>query len=188
MSNRPSFGPFAPSDALDLDSDDDGDIDDDKVYIPPFITGSNSGQIGIFTGIPPGATPTTYISDTGPFQADPESDRDHEGITVSSGVIVAIVVSVLVFFGLVMGIFAYLNHRKRKAAQEEVAMKETSSATAVTASGALDPPPPYELPSSRQRSEQRYDGLSDASDVTDEMGSHATITDGVAPGRGNRSS
>lgn len=125
--------------------------------------------------------------------------EDHDGgHGLSAGAIAAIVVSILVFFTLITGLFAYRDYRKRKAAREEIAMKETASVTAVTAAGALDPPPPYEEVGHHDshggstssgslgagsQSSRHSRRSSDVSDLEDEEGSHPTITDGMEPGR-----
>jgi hypothetical protein len=99
-------------------------------------------------------------------------------------------VSVVVFLIVVIGLLAFLNHRRRRAREGEIALKEESaSSSVVAASGALDPPPPYDEghgTSHQHDQERRWDSGSDATggeEDSDAMGSHATITDGMEPGR-----
>ncbi|KAK4149550.1 hypothetical protein C8A00DRAFT_37861 [Chaetomidium leptoderma] len=126
----------------------------------------------------------------GPFRINP--DDHHDGDRLSPGIIAAIVVSIIVFFFVLTGLLAYLGHRKRRSRRDEIALKEEStSVTAVTASGALDPPPPYDevhfanrAPARGYRGGSRSDITSSAEEEEEEaMGSHATITDGMEPGR-----
>jgi hypothetical protein len=126
-----------------------------------------------------------------PFRVDPE-DLHNDDDDLSAGTIAAIVVSVVVFFIILVGLIAYFNHRRRKARKIEIALKEESvSVTTATASGALDPPPPYDevhLDTRHPVVEQRWDSRSEVSGVSEEedsdaMGSHATVTDGLAPER-----
>jgi hypothetical protein len=126
-----------------------------------------------------------------PFRIDPDDDHDDDNL--SPGIIAAIVVSIVVFLIVLTGLLAFLAHRRRKARQDEIAMKEENvSVTAVTASGALDPPPPYDEVQRARQAPARAHSWEGRSDVTgseeeeedsDAMGSHATITDGVEPGR-----
>ncbi|KAL2173755.1 uncharacterized protein P884DRAFT_287831 [Thermothelomyces heterothallicus CBS 202.75] len=115
-----------------------------------------------------------------PFDRDELRDGDDH---LSGGTVAAIVVSLVVFFVVVGGLLAYLRHRRRRKGKEtEVAMKEASAASATAAAasvaappGALDPPPPYD--------EEEEGGEGEDEDDADAIGSHATITDGLAPGR-----
>lgn len=151
----------------------------------------------------PRETPSTVPPPFPPFRPDDDdspnpfrldADDDHDDDDLSPGTIAAIVVSTVVFLIVLTGLLAFLAHRRRKARQDEVAMKEENvSVTAVTASGALDPPPPYdEVQLARQAPARAHRWDSSRSDVTgsageeedsDAMGSHATITDGIEPGR-----
>jgi hypothetical protein len=130
--------------------------------------------------------------DLSPFRLDFD-DVDDDKNKLSAGTIAAIVISIVIFFIVVTGLIVFLTHRRRKARKdiEMIPMKKESvSATAVTASGALDPPPPYveshlDSPHSAQ---ERRESRSDFSEIevledSDAIGSHATITDGPAPGK-----
>jgi hypothetical protein len=125
--------------------------------------------------------------DMGPFRPDPD-DLDE---ALSPGTIAAIVVSVVVFLIVVMVLLAFLNHRRRRAREGEIALKEEStSASVVAASGALDPPPPYDevhcTSHQHDQERRRWENGSDATgeeEGSDSMRSHATITDGMEPGR-----
>jgi len=166
--------PFLPRDAPYFTS---------PPLFPPFRP-SDDGQGGGGGGL-------------GPFRIDPDDDRD-DGHGLSPAIIAAIVVSIVVFIALLIGLVALLVHRRRKARKVNIAMKEENvSVTAVTASGALDPPPPYDAvhqadanrvlerarrwdsQSSFTRSEEEEQEEEDQ----DALGSHATITDGMEPGR-----
>ncbi len=137
----------------------------------------------------------------GPFRIDPNDGHDDDR-GLSPAIIAAIVVSVLVLIALLIGLFALLAHRRRRARKVNIAMKEENvSVTAVTASGALDPPPPYDevnhadttnvlarghrwdsrssLTGTRSEEEEEEEQEEDA----EALGSHATITDGMEPGR-----
>ncbi|KAK4032804.1 hypothetical protein C8A01DRAFT_20173 [Parachaetomium inaequale] len=126
-----------------------------------------------------------------PFRLDPDDLHADDDNSLSGGTIAAIVVSVVVFFVILTGLLAYLTYRRRKARKIEIALKEESvSDTAATVSGALDPPPPYDEVhlDTRHPGEQRWDSRSDVSGISEEedsdaMGSHATVTDGLAPER-----
>ncbi|SPQ23969.1 3b7d9f8c-992d-4a4a-937a-2f3bee80c4aa [Thermothielavioides terrestris] len=148
--------------------------------------------------LPPFADPTNTNNNNNnnvpaPFQTDP-SDRS-DGTNLPPGIIAAIVIPIFAFFLLVTGLFAFLHYRRQKAKRDEIARKEEgASATAdhVTVSGALDPPPPYdEVHDARPRAEgeRRWEHHGDVSGSEEEeedseaMGSHATITDGLDPGR-----
>jgi len=132
-----------------------------------------------------------------PFRLDQEDRHDDGGL--AAGTIAAIVVSIVVFFLALTGLLAYLSYRRRRARSNEIAMKEGSiSLTAVTASGALDPPPPYDEvhrdsphPTGEHRRDSRSDhdtsGTEEDEEDSDAIGSHATITDGLAPERHNGS-
>ncbi|KAK4234961.1 hypothetical protein C8A03DRAFT_37223 [Achaetomium macrosporum] len=150
---------------------------------------------------PPFRDPDNDDGDGGPFQDDPDGDRDDD-THLSPGIIAAIVVAAFAFFLLVAGLLAYLNYRRRRARKIEIAMKEeaatsTRAVSVTAASGALvDPPPPYDgvhLESQHhhapQHQERRWDSLSvttgSVMDDPDALGSHATITDGLEPGRNN---
>lgn len=128
-----------------------------------------------------------------PFQVNPD-ELDDDNHKLSAGTIAAIVVSIVVFFIVVTGLIVFLTHRRRKARRdiEMIPIKEESvSATAVTALGALDPPPPYvesHPDSPHSATQDRRGSRSDFSqseevEDSDAMGSHATITDGLAPAR-----
>ncbi|KAK4097667.1 hypothetical protein N658DRAFT_402511, partial [Parathielavia hyrcaniae] len=120
----------------------------------------------------------------GPFPL--ESGGRDKGL--SPGIIAAIVISVVVFLVVVMGLFAYLGYRRRGAVNGEVARKEAStSPSVVTASGALDPPPPYQRVhdaghyQAREGRRGSEGGIAGEEEDSDGIGSHATITDGMAP-------
>mgnify|MGYP001171526062 CR=1 FL=1 len=162
--------PFITS-STPFSTDDDDDDDDDS---PPFLT-----AVTPF----PGFNNDDY-DDGPPFLS--ESDDDANGVTVPPGVIAAIVVSVVAFIILVTSIFAYRDYRrKRELKKHEVALKEIESSAAMTLSGALDPPPPYEIhdsstsvlaPSGGYQPQRGY------SVASIDMSSHPTILDGVEPG------
>ncbi|EGS21327.1 uncharacterized protein CTHT_0031820 [Thermochaetoides thermophila DSM 1495] len=122
--------------------------------------------------------------DVPPFLGD--SDDDTDGVTVPPGVIAAIVVSVVAFIILVTGIFAYRDYRRKRVLKKhEVALKEIESSAAMTLSGALDPPPPYEVHDSSTSMvvlSGRYQPQRGFSTVSTDMSSHPTILDGVEPG------
>ena len=137
---------------------------------------------------PPFRAPDGSSDDPGPFRISP--DDGHDGNKLSAGVIAAIVVSVVVLAMILTGLFAYFVHRRRKAKKVEIAMKEESISVVATASGALDPPPPYdEVHLARQGPGRvhQWDSRSDTTGTEEEdedaIGSHATITDGMEPGR-----
>ncbi|KAK3903375.1 hypothetical protein C8A05DRAFT_32874 [Staphylotrichum tortipilum] len=155
---------------------------------PPFRPPSDDGQGG--------------SGGLGPFRIEPDDDHDDDH-TLSPAIIAAIVVSVVVFLALLIGLFTLLAYRRRKARKATIATKvENVSVSAVTASGALDPPPPYDevhnadanhvlgrargwesrsyLTGSEEGEEQQEEEDQDA------LGSHATITDGMEPGRHGR--
>ncbi len=126
--------------------------------------------------------------DPSPFRIDLDDGRD--GNKLSAGVIAAIVVSTVVFTTILTGLFAYFVHRRRKAKKVEIAMKEESISVVATASGALDPPPPYDEVHLARQGPGRVHQWDSRSDTTgseeedeDAIGSHATITDGMEPGR-----
>ena len=131
--------------------------------------------------------------DSGLFRVDLDDDRD--GRDLSPGVIAAVVVSIAVFIMALTGLLAYAHHRRRKAQKVQIAMKEESLSVTATASGALDPPPPYDevyLARQRPQQERSWDSQSNTSGTEEEedsdaIGSHATITDGMEPGRHNNS-
>ncbi|KAH6631366.1 hypothetical protein F5144DRAFT_570795 [Chaetomium tenue] len=144
---------------------------------------------------PPFRQPDNFDDDddVNPFRLDPEDPSDDNNHKLSAGTIAAIVISIVVFFIVITGLIVFFTHRRRKARRdvEMIVVKEASvSATAVTASGALDPPPPYveSHPGSPHLVQERRGSRSDDSRSGEEedsevMGSHATITDGLAPGR-----
>ncbi|KAH6857016.1 hypothetical protein B0I37DRAFT_88911 [Chaetomium sp. MPI-CAGE-AT-0009] len=129
--------------------------------------------------------------DINPFRLDPDDLRDDDDHRLTAGTIAAIVVSIVVFFIVISGLVVYFTHLRRKARRDvEIAMKESISVTAVTTSGALDPPPPYDAshldshnsPQELRQSRSDFSPNEEEED-SDVMGSHATITDGLAPGR-----
>ncbi|KAK3290469.1 uncharacterized protein B0H64DRAFT_378675 [Chaetomium fimeti] len=139
---------------------------------------------------PPFRQPDDIDDDDNPFRVDPDDLRDDDKL--SAGTIAAIVISIVVFLIVITGLVVFLVYRRRKAQRNiDIAIKEESiSMTPVTASGALDPPPPYDDShldshhSGQERSGSRSDfSQSGEEEENDEMGSHATITDGLAPGR-----
>lgn len=154
-------------------------------FPPPFVDPSNNNGNG---------NSNNNNNDGVPWRTEPADNSDSGGL--SPGVIAAIVVAIFGFFLLVTCVFAFLSYRRRKAKQDEIAMKEEAASVMVvnaTASGALDPPPPYDeaqSPDHHHHGERehwpasRSDGTaSEAENESEEMGSHATITDGLDPGR-----
>jgi hypothetical protein len=162
----------------DFDNDDVFGVDDDDIDIPDHF----------------------------PFDAD---DDDHAGESLSPSVIAAIVISTILFLVVVIGLFAFFRHRRRQARkaaalEHEIAMKEEGTSVRVaSASGARDPPPPYDeehtgstatTPARCPRTPRlEYSGQAwnsrgnvsrgEGEGDSDEIGSHATITDGLAPKR-----
>jgi hypothetical protein len=136
---------------------------------------------------PPFRQPDGSSDDSGPFRVDLDDGRGDRDL--SPGVIAAIVVSIVVFIMVLTGLFALVHHRRRKARQDQIAMKEESIDVGATASGALDPPPPYdEVYLARQHPGhvRQWDSQSNTTgseEDSDAIGSHATITDGIEPGR-----
>ncbi|KAK4118875.1 hypothetical protein N657DRAFT_684902 [Parathielavia appendiculata] len=137
---------------------------------------------------PPFSRPDEDDDDTvGPFQLDPDN-RDKN---LSPRIIAAIVLSVVFFLIVIMGLLAYLGHRRRKARKGEIALKEASTPAVATASGALDPPPPYQKVHDAVHHQEQEGRWGSEGEVVGEeedshaIGSHATITDGMGPGTHN---
>ena len=171
------FDPWSPEKAFIMPTSASTSVS----YVPPTA-------LPTAPPFPPFRQPDGTSDDPGPFRID--LDDGHDGNKLSAGVIAAIVVSIVVFAMILTALFAYFVHRRRKAKKVEIAMKEESISVVATASGALDPPPPYDEFHLARQGPGRVHPWDSRSDTTgsepedeDAIGSHATITDGMEPGR-----
>lgn len=153
---------------------------------------------GTAVGVPsPPLAPPGPTHDGPPFRGGSSREEDRNGLSLSPGLVAALVLSILAFFVLVTGLCAYWDRRRRlkeaKAIEAARQSRANGSVARSSMAGAVTveepPPPPYERVHRASRhpaAVHQWDRPRDAGYAEGAIELHPVVANGLEDGRGDR--